>query len=234
MFVAEAARIREILADAGPVSPLLNLGSSTGVYRRERKPHIERLLFAPLRETGVAVDHCDLKPGEGVDISGDFMDASLRAELRGRRYRCLLVANMLEHVRDRDAVAAACEEIVGPGGLVLATVPSSYPYHADPIDSLYRPSPAALAALFRGSEPVISESVAGPSYAERIAEEGSTPLRAFGSTLLAALLAPARPRTFLARLHRWFWYRRPYTVSLALVRVRGSTSAGEAAAPSPS
>ena len=50
-------------------------------------------------------------------------------------FRCVLLSNLLEHVQDREKLASSCEEIVGTGGLILATVPSSYPYHADPIDT---------------------------------------------------------------------------------------------------
>src|SRR4051812_35141466 len=148
MFEAEAIRIREILLAQGAVSPLLNLGSSTGDFRRAAKPHIERQLFAPLAEAGGIVVHSDLKAGEGIDVVGDILDPSMTADLKGRGFKCVLLANVLEHVRDRPGVAAACEAIVGPGGLILATVPSSYPYHADPIDTYYRPSPIALASAF--------------------------------------------------------------------------------------
>ena len=86
----------------------------------------------------------------------------------------LLIANLLEHVRDRAAVAAACEEIVGPGGLILATVPSSFPYHADPIDTGYRPSPGELAAAFPGSAPLLAEEVTGRTYG-RISRRAARP-----------------------------------------------------------
>ncbi|HYJ53336.1 MAG TPA: hypothetical protein VEW04_09190, partial [Allosphingosinicella sp.] len=74
MFEAEAARLCEILLERGDVSPLLNLGSSTGAFRSSAKPHVEARLFAPLREAGVEVVHCDLKEGEGVDVVGDILD----------------------------------------------------------------------------------------------------------------------------------------------------------------
>jgi hypothetical protein len=220
VFASEAVRIRELLLEAGQVSPLLNLGSSTWTFRTVEKPHIEAELFAPLRERGIAVDHCDLKAGEGVDISGDILDAALRGRLIGRGYRCVLLSNVLEHVRDRTAVAAACEDIVGPGGLILATVPASFPYHADPIDTLYRPEPADLAATFRRSQPRALESVTGPTYRQQTGSRGSTTLREVAATLVRLPLAPLRPRSYLSRMHRWFWYARPYRVSLALVVVR--------------
>ena len=222
MFEAEAIRLREILLAQGEVSPLLNLGSSTRAFREQAKPHIERELFAPLCAAGVEVFHSDLKQAEGVDLAGDIMDPAVRAALKARGFRALLIANMLEHVRDRAAVTSACEEIVGPGGLILATVPSSFPYHADPIDTGYRPTPAALAAAFRGSEPVLTEELQGRSYKEEIAAQGSTWARELGRTCACVLVALFRPRSFRARLSRWRWYRRPFRVAIALVRVKPS------------
>ena len=220
MFEAEAIRLREILLARGEISPLLNLGSSTRAFREQVKPHIERDLFAPLRAAGVAVFHSDLKQADGVDLAGDILDPVVRADLKGRGFRALLIANMLEHVRDRAAATAACEEIVGPGGLILATVPSSFPYHADPIDTGYRPDPAELAAAFRQSEKVLTETVTGRTYKEEIAARGASVWREAARTLGFGLIAPVRPRSARARASRWFWYRRPYRVSLALVRVR--------------
>lgn len=219
MLAAEAVRLREILFDQANPSPLLNLGSSTRRFREQDQPHVERELFAPLRRAGVAIVHSDLKPGDGVDLAGDLLDPDIGRALQARRFRCVLLANLLEHVRDPEAVAAAAEDIVGPGGLILATVPRSYPYHADPIDTLYRPSPADLGALFARSRPILVEELAGPTYGENLRSAGSTAAVALGGTLAALVLAPFRPRRFAAKAHRWLWYSRPYRVSIAVVEV---------------
>ena len=220
MFEAEAIRLREILLAAGEISPLLNLGSSTRAFREQAKPHIERELFGPLRAAGVAVVHSDLKRADGVDLAGDILDPAVRAGLKARGFRTLLIANMLEHVRDREAVTRACEEMIGPGGLILATVPASFPYHADPIDTGWRPAPDALAAAFTASDKLLAGTIQGRTFKEEIAARGSSHLREFGRTLGFLLISPFRPKSARARLSRWRWYRRPYAVSLALVRVR--------------
>ena len=211
MLEAEAIRIREILLARADISPLLDLGSSTRAFRTVAKPHIERELFEPLRAAGIAVVHSDRRAGDGIDIVADLDDPALR----GRGFRCLLCANLLEHVRDPAAAAAACEDIVEPGGLILVTVPSSYPYHADPIDTGFRPTPAALADLFARSVPVHLEEVACGTYGERIDSLAAE----FAGMLRALLLL--RPRGLRTRVDRWRWYRRPYRVSLALLRRRG-------------
>jgi len=220
MFDREAARLREILLEQRAVSPLLNLGSSTREFREATKPHIQAELFGPLEAAGVRIFHADLKRDEGVDLAGDVLDPAVRADLKARGFKCVLCANLLEHVRDREAVAAACEEIVGPGGLVLATVPSSFPYHADPIDTLYRPEPAALAALFAGSTTLLAEEVKGRSYGEDMKARGLSFWKEAALTLRAALVSLVRPKGFASRAHRWLWYKRPYRVAIALVEVR--------------
>ena len=220
MFSAEAIRLRRILLELGGVSPLLNLGSSTRHFREVIKPHVDGELFAPLREAGVKVVHSDLKEDEGVDFAGDILDPEVLQRLKGMGFKCILLSNVLEHVRDREAVAAACEEIVGRGGFILATVPSSCPYHADPIDTYYRPSPAELASAFGRSEPLLAEEVAGLTYAEDLKARGLTVGSELLRTVLWLLIFFFRPRSAAARLHRWFWYSRPRRVAIALLAVR--------------
>jgi SAM-dependent methyltransferase len=220
VFQAEAIRLRRILLDLRSISPLLNLGSSTRHFREVIKPHVDRELFAPLREAGVKVVHSDLKKDEGVDFAGDILDLEVRRRLRGMEFKCILLSNVLEHVRDRKEVTAACEEIVGPGGFILATVPSSCPYHADPIDTYYRPSPAELASAFARSEPLFAEEVAGLTYAEDLRARGLTVAGELMRTFFWALIFFVRPRSAAARLHRWLWYSRPRRVAIALLAVR--------------
>jgi hypothetical protein len=220
MFEAEASRLCEILLAQGKVSPLLNLGSSTREFREVEKPHIETRLFAPLRAAGISVFHCDLKEGEGVDLSGDILDPEVSARLKQMGFRCVLLSNLLEHVRDRAAVIAACEDIAGPAGLVLASVPSSFPYHADPLDTGYRPTGVELAAEFSRSRALLAEELAGPTYAQQVAVRGSSLWREWVQTLLWTLAAPFRPKSARARLDRWRWLRRPYRVAIVLVEVQ--------------
>jgi hypothetical protein len=220
VFHAEAIRLRRILLDLRGISPLLNLGSSTRHFREVIQPHIESELFAPLREAGVKVVHCDLKEEDGVDFAGDILDPEVTRRLKEVGFKGILLSNLLEHVRDREAVALACEEIVGPGGYILATVPSSYPYHGDPIDTYYRPSPAELAKTFARSELLIAEEVAEPTYAEELKARGISVGSELMRTVLWALIFFVRPRSAASRLHRWFWYSKPRRVAIALLAVR--------------
>ena len=224
MFEAEASRLRDILLAQVGVSPLLNLGSSDARFREQARPHIDRLLIAPLRAAGIELVHSDLRPASGVDLPGDILDSAFAARLGAMGFRCVMLSNLLEHVRDPAAVAAACERIVGAGGRILASVPSDFPYHADPIDTFYRPAPAELAALFSRSRPLIVEEVVGETYAERLRARGATVAGELARTLLWCLAFPLRPKSARARLSRWRWFRRPYRVSIALVEVGGLPS----------
>ncbi|MEY2512592.1 MAG: hypothetical protein QOE26_3355 [Verrucomicrobiota bacterium] len=184
------------------------------------QPHIERELFGPLRQANVKVVHCDLKEDEGVDFAGDILDSEVLRQLKAGGFKCVLLSNLLEHVRDRKAVAVACEEIVGPGGFILATVPSSYPFHADPIDTYYRPSPGELAKTFAKSELLIGEEVEESTYAEELNARGISVGGELLRTVLWTLIFFVRPRSAAARLHRWRWYSRPRRVAIALLAVR--------------
>ncbi len=148
MIAAEARWIGAALAalpDEG-LFPLLNVGSQDEEYRKKRQPWIDRRLFAPLRRRGGTVVHLDLAPGHGVDIAGDLLDPAVRARLVG--YRSVLCANVIEHVPDRERFASALVDVVPPDGYLIVTAPHHFPYHPDPIDTMFRPGIEELAALF--------------------------------------------------------------------------------------
>jgi len=218
MRPAEAYWIAAQLAGFTPdqISPLVNIGSSTREFRERRQPHIEAVIFAPLRERGVEVIHTDLKPEAGVDIAGDLADARVQAQLRARRPRAALTSNLLEHVTAPGELARAIGALVEPGGVVVATVPRSYPYHADPIDTGFRPSPDELAALFPGFAMLRGEVIADSSYAGELFGHGLTGLgRGLGS-----LVAAMRRRGEIARAYRdrLRWMFRPFTTTCIVLR----------------
>ena len=215
----EAAWIGERLRSFAPqdISPVLELGSATGYFRTVMKPHIDKEIHAPLRERGIAIVHSDQKEGEGVDICGDITDPAIRAKLRGVGAKCLLCCNMLEHVTDREGLAALCDEALAPGGVMVVTVPRSYPYHLDPIDTYYRPDVAEVAALFPGYELVESAALEAGSYWEEIREADN-----FGLELVRTAAKVVLPlggiEMWKARLHKFLWLARPYVVAAVVLR----------------
>src|SRR5262249_33975931 len=154
MLMSDATWLSETLARYGAeeLSPLINLGSSTRRFREQDQPHIHRLIFAPLKERGVRVVHCDLKAADGVDIAGDIFDDKVLAQLHATGARSLLCTHMFEHVRDREALARRILDILPKRGLFFVTVPKSYFHHADPLDTMFRPTPEELAGLFPGQD----------------------------------------------------------------------------------
>jgi hypothetical protein len=150
MLKAEAHWIGRMLdqLDAERVSPLLNVGSATAVFREQDQPWIDREIFAPLRKRRVVVHHLDIQEGEGIDLRGDLTDDLFMAELGRREYRALMCCNLLEHVRDPATICASLERLVPVGGYLIVTVPNQFPYHPDPIDTMFRPDVTGLAALF--------------------------------------------------------------------------------------
>lgn len=214
MLEAEARWLRARLAElpAEELSPLLNLGSSDLRFRTEVQPWIDAEVFAPLRARGVAVVHADLKRLPGVDVAADALSAEGLAALRAVGARALLCSNMLEHVTDRAALARRCAELVPPGGLLFVTVPASYPYHPDPIDTWYRPEPEELAGLFAGLACVRAEAVPGPSYGAELARRPWLVVRELRK------LAGLRGSPSGLAGSRLAWLRRPYRMSCVVLR----------------
>jgi hypothetical protein len=210
MRESEARWIADRLAELSveQLSPFLNIGSSTEEYRTRKQPHIDRLIFAPLRSRGVEVVHSDLKMQPGVDIAGDLTEEAVQNQLRARGFKAALSSNLLEHVRDREGIARAIASCVAPGGIVIVTVPRSYPYHADPIDTGFRPTPDELAELFRPARLVRGEVVPDSTYAQELRRQ--PPLKAVRS-----LLGALRPTGEVAKAKRdklrWLW--KPFTTS---------------------
>lgn len=209
---------------------VVNVGSSTGRFRERTQPHIEREIFAPLRARGARVIHCDMKAAEGVDLVGDLLDPEFNRTVAALEPALVLANNLFEHVRDRAVLAASLAALPAPGGRLLISVPYAYPYHADPIDTLYRPTPDEIAELF-------------PDYApERTAIVGSTSLwddltAAIGTRRallnvarrLARLLVPfVRPRAWRGTLSGLVWLTRPRSVSIASLVRRPPATATEA------
>lgn len=138
---------------------VLNLGSSTLKSRTELQPHMTKFIFEPLQVRGVQVLHADIVEDEGVDLVGDFTDPEFIATLKSQKFDGVLCCNLLEHLENRQLLIDSLTAIVPASGVLLITVPKQYPYHLDPIDTMYRPNPAELSALFPEFEIVHAEIV---------------------------------------------------------------------------
>ena len=91
-----------------------------------------------------------MQAADGVDFVGDITDESFVARMKAQSFRSVLCCNLLEHVEDRVRVARVLTDLVRPEGHLILSVPNVFPYHPDPIDTMYRPDPEELASLFPG------------------------------------------------------------------------------------
>lgn len=150
MLKAEARWLGRTLAllplHAG--STLLNIGSSTEDYRRREQPWVHREIFEPLSERQVEVVHVDLKSAPGVDLVGDLLDPRFLDLCTDMQPDAVLCSNLLEHVPSRDALCQGLGRLVADQGHLIVTCPYDYPYHPDPIDTMFRPTVDVLTAHF--------------------------------------------------------------------------------------
>ena len=215
MFEAEARWLRCAL-DAFPserLSPLLNLGSSSVEVRAGVQPWIEDQVFSPLRGRNVEIVHVDMRDLPGVDVQADLTDPDDVCRLSALRPQALLCCNLLEHVAEPDRLARHCLDLVAAGGLVFVTVPLSYPYHRDPIDTMYRPNPTELAELFRGARLLDSMILGtGMSYRDAVRERPWILLRHVWR-LPIPFLSFEKWRRSMARL---YWLAAEYRITCAV------------------
>lgn len=197
------------------LSPCINIGSSTKRFRETVKPHIERYVLSPLRERGIQVINFDLKKASGVDISGDIFDNEVFLTLKEIKPSSLICSNILEHVADRSLFAERCASLLRKDGLIFITVPYSYPYHPDLIDTLYRPKPEDIAKLFSGFIVEKKEIIIDSTYLDDL-KKMKMPLllRRFFRLLFPFY----KPKGWLSHWHRILWLFRAYKVSCAVLR----------------
>jgi hypothetical protein len=117
-------------------------------------------------------------------------------------------------VREPGRLARHCLKLLDAGGLVFVTVPFSYPHHADPIDTMYRPSLEELALLFAGAhlrEARILDT--GLSYRDAVRARPWLLLRHL-ARLPLPFLSPVRWHRSMAKL---YWLAAPYRISCAVL-----------------
>lgn len=212
-----------------PGSICLNIGSSTREFREEGQPHIAERFIRPLERDGIRFVHCDMKAADGVDEVGDILDPEFRARLRGYNAALLVCSNLLEHLTEPQSFADACADLVAEGGYGLFSVPRSYPYHPDPIDTMLRLTPEQLAAMIPGWAVVRSGEIEAGNYWRDLRDTGaglSRLIRQVGRVALPFY----RPHQWRANASRLSWLLRTYRVSLVLLRKQAKSESVRAEA----
>jgi SAM-dependent methyltransferase len=221
MLTNEAKSIGEFLS-ALPLSiasPCLNLGSSTEYFRKIEQPCIEKYIVAPGEARGRRFIHADIKEAPGVDMAGDIYNPEFEAKLAASAPSSVLCCNMFEHVLDRPKLADICRTLVRPGGYIIVSVPRSFPYHIDPIDTYFRPTPAEIADLFSDCDIVMADIVSDRTYWQELSV---LDMRQRLMTLLKVGIHFFLPfykwERWKSRLHPLFWLFRRYSVSIVVLK----------------
>ena len=221
--------VRELELEPGSVC--LNIGSSTKAFREQMQPHVAERFVHPLEQDGIRFVHCDMKQAEGVDEVGDLLEPDYRRRLRGYGATLLVCSNLLEHLTEPQRFANACGELVRDGGFGLFSVPLSYPYHPDPIDTMLRLTPTELAAMLPDWTLVRSEKLEAGSYWADLKHSGS-PWSRLARQALRVVLPFYRPSQWRANASRLSWLFRRYSVSIVLLQKPRPVSARGPAANS--
>ncbi len=195
----------------------LNIGSSTADFRELDQSHIDRLLMRPIVKSGLNVVHCDMKMARGVDEVGDLLDHKFHSKLRAYDAGLLLCCNLLEHLEDPIRFARTCGELVSPGGYCLVTVPRSYPYHPDPIDTMFRPSPDEVAGMLPGFTKLRAETIEAGNFWHDLCATG-TPFKGLAYHLMRVAVPFYRPDKWRLFAHRTLWLGKPYKQTMVLLR----------------
>jgi hypothetical protein len=215
MFSNEAGWIATYFArqDNETIGTVLNIGSSTAHYRKHKQPFIDEQIFRPLAQRGVPVIHSDIKADDGVDVVADIMNDGDLERLRLLKAKTILCSNMLEHVPAPLQMAERLASLVPPGGVILVTVPNSFPYHPDPIDTLLRPDAGELGKLFGQLRMLDGSIVDGPTAAEEMMEQPWLLPRRIARTLIPF----PRFGSWLSALDWWRWLFRNYRATCVVL-----------------
>jgi hypothetical protein len=172
--------------------PLLNVGSSTLEFRTQTQPYIDKNVFAPLRARGGKVYHLDMKRASGVDIVGDLVDPALLIKIATIQIRAIMISNLLEHVTIRQEICDMAIKILPPGGYLFVTGPHDFPYHPDPIDTMFRPTIAEVHAHFPHTTIVDSAIIDSGNWRQWNISERGRPLWRAIARLCIPFYRPAK------------------------------------------
>jgi hypothetical protein len=216
MLIQEAQWFHDQLALCDPTQmfPMCNVGSSTLHFRTKEQPWIDELIFAPILRQGHVVRHLDIKSVPGVDIVGDLGDPAFLSEVSNMRFKSVFCSNMLEHIVNRKAICSMLVRVISSGGYLCVSVPRSYPYHPDPIDTGFRPSLAELAASFPGTH-VIRSAVVGNDTILKLRKRHPA---VFAATLFRVLLPFYKPVSWWRTKGYLPWFFRPLTASCVILQ----------------
>lgn len=213
MRLEESEEIAKILSNyKNYFKVCLNLGSGDIVHLTNSKPWVDKNVFAALSMEGVKIIHVDAFNFPGVNLVKDLsLPDALDFVTTTDAPRLFILGNVLEHIpaNAREGLINKIHSAMSIGDALLITVPYDYPFHADPIDTMYRPSPQELTLL----APLIWKEqliVISGSYKEEFLSMG----------ILKRVRKILKPLWIFQKLSKWkenhrlFYLFKPYKVSV--------------------
>ena len=169
MILKESLWYRDIIRHrVRPGAVVLNIGSSTKQFVEIKQPYIKENVLDELQKKGCVVQNVDIKESEGVDFIGDISDPTFAQFLRARTSDVVICANAHEHVSNRGAFSKGLQSLIQGETILIVSVPCTFPYHEDPIDTMYRVDIEGLSKEFPNLE-LLEGDVIGVSYFSVIA-----------------------------------------------------------------
>lgn len=126
---------------------ILNFGSQSDNFYKYQ-PQILENIIKPTKNLGGIIINYDLFPGKGVDIYGNIFDDNVFTKLKEYKFKYIYLFNVLEHVEQKEELCLRIQKLLDLNGIILVSVPYSYPIHYDPIDNEFRPIPDEVYKLF--------------------------------------------------------------------------------------
>lgn len=216
MFREEAKWLANIIYSLNPnsVFPMLNIGSSNKKFREQEQPWIDELLFKPARSKGYSVIHTDIKNDIGVDLVGDLCSLDFLKKLSEMNIQSVICSNLLEHINNREEISKIISSIVPKNGYLFVTVPYQYPYHCDPIDTMFRPNIQELSSLFPDFKIVNGEILPGGYLVQSTT---TTPILYTLAMLIRLMLPIYQPLRWVDSLKYALWLFKDISVSCVVL-----------------
>ena len=216
MRIEESLKVRKLIKkfyeNKKPFNFIINLGSGNVKQLKKTKPWVSKNVFDLFKKQKAKILHVDAENFPGVDIVQDLSEPNSLAfcdSLKGSKL--FILANVLEHIPKKahaEFLKKIYSKMNSKDGLII-TVPYDYPYHADPIDTMYRPSPNELKKLLPLTW-LKGEIISAGSYKDEFRRMNI--LKKIRN-LLKPLWIFQKPSKWLEN-HRLFYLFKPYQITI--------------------
>jgi hypothetical protein len=126
----------------------------------------------------------------------------------------VICSNLLEHINNREEISKIISSIVPKNGYLFVTVPYKYPYHCDPIDTMFRPNIQELSSLFPDFKIVNGEILPGGYLVQSTT---TTPILYTLAMLIRLMLPIYQPLRWFDSLKYTLWLFKDISVSCVVL-----------------